>query len=129
MENEPKCDNKEPHSHLVAGRTFECEKGQQEKKTYDIDNLDKFDEKFTHKLHIATHNKENYSGLDIQVDGEWEHIKSFILKDRQEAYNAGRQSGLEEVEKMLIDEIAGASMNSERTSRLTRLCNQINKLK
>jgi hypothetical protein len=36
MNNEPKCGNKEPHSHLVAGRTFECEKGQQENTmTYD----------------------------------------------------------------------------------------------
>ena len=28
MSNEPKCNIKEPHSHLVHGQTFECEKGQ-----------------------------------------------------------------------------------------------------
>jgi hypothetical protein len=45
---------------------------------------EEFDEMFAHKLHIATHNKENYSGLDIQVDGEWEKIKSFISKKLKE---------------------------------------------
>jgi len=30
MNNKSKCNIKEPHSHLVAGQTFECEKGQQD---------------------------------------------------------------------------------------------------
>jgi hypothetical protein len=46
---------------------------------------ERFDEEFTHRLHIATHDKENYSGLGIQVDGEWEFIKQFIQTVEKEA--------------------------------------------
>jgi len=34
MEN--KCDLKYPHSHLVYGKTFECEKGEQNPLTIDL---------------------------------------------------------------------------------------------
>jgi hypothetical protein len=52
--------------------------------TYQINNLDKFDEdckKYSHS-----------GGLNIQGTNLALHIKDFIKADRQEAYEAGRQS-------------------------------------
>jgi len=75
---------------------------------YDIKNLDKFDEKFKGFFNqltklwakVAEVKSSDVSGVDVSVPFKnFERIKTFILQDRQEAYNAGRKSGLEEVEK------------------------------
>jgi len=87
MNNEPKCDNKEPHSHLVAGRTFECEKGQQEEKTYDINNTKQFIKQFTREDGLLELGKYNHDAL-----------AEAVVKDRQEAYEAGRREGLESLD-------------------------------
>ena len=74
---------------------------------YDINNLDKFDEKFV----CDTDSEEHpFVGFYNEGDNKFEFwnaykIKSFILQDRQEAYNIGRQSGLEEVENVINNEI------------------------
>jgi hypothetical protein len=57
--------------------------------TYQINNLDKFDEdckKYSHS-----------GGLNIQGTNLALHIKDFIKADRQEAYNAGRKEVLREL--------------------------------
>jgi hypothetical protein len=82
--------------------------------TYDINNLDKFDEEFK----CIQGDCDGYGHIPEQIsEDEWTShqcqfhaeylipIGNFILQDRQEAYNAGRQSGLEEVEKAIKDTI------------------------
>jgi len=66
--------------------------------TYDINNLDKFDERYS--------DIDKCSSVLITRDGTKpsENLKSFILQDRQEAYNAGRQSREEEIKKSFIEE-------------------------
>jgi hypothetical protein len=61
-------------------------------KTYDINNLDKFDE------------KNFWRGVPVNLPDHYKkEFKSFILQDRQEAYNAGRQSMREEIKQELLD--------------------------
>ena len=62
--------------------------------TYDINNLGKFENKFPHKIAGVIDD----FGSTVKTE-----IKDFILQDRQEAYNAGLQSGLEEVEGELFN--------------------------
>jgi len=42
---------------------------------------ERFDERFANRFHIAEHDGSTYSELGVQVDGEWENIKSFIASE------------------------------------------------
>jgi hypothetical protein len=63
--------------------------------TYDINNLDKFDDDIDERQIFTLNDKKGNLKNTIIYDS----IKSFILQDRQEAYNAGRQSVIEEIDK------------------------------
>lgn len=70
---------------------------------------DEFREKFVKRLHIAEHDGSTYSGLGVQVDGEWGKLENFIrrveLKAREE--ERGNQATLharevEELQKTIL---------------------------
>jgi hypothetical protein len=82
--------------------------------TYDIDNLDKFDEKFYEGERNSVYCKAH------KLFATPTELKFFILTDRQEAYNAGRQSALEEVEKELLD-IKNAELTYDSSIDITDL--------
>jgi hypothetical protein len=73
--------------------------------TYDINNLDKFDERFKDYFIIKTGLLKDHKAV----------VKSFILQDRQEAYNAGRQSGIEEVLLKYKEAFEKAGLNFDGT--------------
>ena len=85
--------------------------------TYDINNLDKFDEKYN----FADMFEDSRKYCDSVQSG----IKEFILQDRQEAYNAGRQSGLDD----LVTEIEKHEWFTEMNEDWDMIKEQINKLK
>jgi hypothetical protein len=66
---------------------------------YDINNLDKFDKKFKDYNFAVFEGKYPLCkvGETFRTRGSNEDIKKFILQDRQEAYNAGRQSEREKI--------------------------------
>ena len=81
MQRENKCNNPEPHSHLVAGRTFECEKGV--KQTME----ERFDERFTE---FDVENNSSSDNLAMLKE-----IKSFIKSEIDTARTEERQRCLE----------------------------------
>lgn len=79
---------------------------------------EQFNNKFIGQFHIATHDTRSYSGIGVQVDGEWKHIKDFIrtlLSQRDEhwvkvaeesknVYDDGETLDFTEIERAVLKE-------------------------
>ena len=85
--------------------------------TYDINNLDKFDEEF---LKIGGDRYIVVESYGEAFKDTITRLKSFILQDRQEAYNAGRQSVIEEIykDKRLMSCYEGCSCRERLLNKL-----------
>jgi hypothetical protein len=76
--------------------------------TYDINNLDKFDEEFKKEFNWL--NGIESAGVIIVISKIADWWKSKMKQDRQEAYNAGRQSVIDEIEVSCVrDSLLGKS--------------------
>jgi hypothetical protein len=78
--------------------------------TYDINNTKKFIEQFTREDGLLELGKYNHDAL-----------AKAVVQDRQEAYNAGRQSGLEEVIEILDNNRSESLWGDEDSNEIMKI--------